>query len=258
MRVLIEFSYLGKCYNGYQVQPGKTTVQGELEHWLSEFFCSKINVVASGRTDSGVSAIRQIAHFDIDDEVLLDAVGGCISDKSMYSLAIRINYLLPTDIRIVRMSQIEDVVHTRYDAKSKTYCYNFYLSKVEIPYLSQVATWLKYSEIDIDNMRDALKILEGSHDFTSFCASNTDVEDKVRNITRTSITRNDLGFYTISITGNGFLYNMVRIIVGTLFEIGIGKRDASDMQKILDAKDRTLAGKTAPADGLVLKEVDLI
>ncbi|MBE5735679.1 MAG: tRNA pseudouridine(38-40) synthase TruA [Clostridiales bacterium] len=258
MRILMEFSYLGKEYSGYQIQPGKTTVQGELEHWLSEFFCSKINVIASGRTDSGVSAIRQIAHFDINEEILLNTLGGRITDKSMHSLAIRINYLLPTDIRIVRMSQIEGDVHTRYDAKSKTYCYNFYLSKIEIPYLSQVATWLKYSEIDIDNMRDALKILEGRHDFTSFCASNTDVEDKVRTITSTSIVRNDLGFYTISITGNGFLYNMVRIIVGTLIEIGIGKRNVSDMKLILDSRDRTLAGKTAPADGLVLKEVDLV
>ncbi len=257
MRLLIEFSYLGKNYSGYQVQPSGMTVQGELQHWLSEFFGCNIEVVASGRTDAGVSAIRQIAHFDIADDVITNVLGDKCDARSLQSVAIRVNYLLPEDIRILGISNVDDSFHARFIPKAKTYCYNFYLSKVEIPYLSQIALWLKHSTLDIDAMAAALKKLEGEQDFSSFCASNTDVIDKVRTIIGTSITRSELGFYTISITGTGFLYNMVRIIVGTIIDVGLGKKTISDIQAILAAKDRTKASKTAPACGLVLREVNI-
>ncbi len=253
MRLRVDFSYLGKGYCGYQKQVGKKTVQGELESVLSDFFGEKITFTASGRTDAGVSALRQVGHFDLTSNQAITLVGK--EHKSWQSLAIRINYILPEDIRILEIKPVSDDFHSRFTAKRKTYCYNFYCSKVDVPYLSQFCLWLKEKELDFGKMKSALKNIEGKHDFTAFCASNTEVEDKVREIYSADIVYNELGYYTISICGNGFLYNMVRIIVGTILDVGRGKIQVGDVKKIIDSKDRTSAGKTVSAVGLVLKDV---
>ena len=254
MRLRMEFSYNGKDYSGYQIQKGKCTVQGEIENTLAVFFDTKINLIASGRTDTGVSALKQVAHFDVSKEVLLTKIPK-ITDKELQGIAIRLNYMLTANIRILSLSNADDNFHARYNTKEKTYVYNFYLSPIEIPYLSQFCLWLQDRELNTDNMANALKVLEGSHDFSSFCASNTEVKDKVRTIYDASICFNNLGYYSITIRGDGFLYNMVRIIVGTILDVGRGKLTPNDINRILCAKDRRLAGKTVSSAGLVLQDV---
>jgi len=255
MRLKVKFSYLGKEYYGYQRQVGKRTIQGELEKALSSFFDQNISLVASGRTDAGVSAVLQIGHFDI----MSNNIEHEFDEKNKYwqSAVIRINYLLPDDIRLLELEPIEDSFHSRFIAKKKTYCYNFYCSKIEIPYLSQFCLWVKENSLDINSMKQALEIFIGEHDFSSFCASNTEVEDKVRQIYSANIIKNELGFYTIIITGNGFLYNMVRIIVGTILDVGRGKIGANKISEIIKGKDRKLAGKTVSSKGLVLMNIEV-
>ena len=253
MRLKVEFSYLGKNFFGYQIQDGKVTIQGEIEKVLNEFFGSKISFIASGRTDAGVSAIKQVGHFDIEDEVLLAKIKD-VSKKELDGLVIRLNYLFDSYIKFLNIVKANDDYHARFSAKRKTYFYNFYVSKNEIPYFSQFALWIK-NELDINAMNEAIKYFIGEHDFSAFCASNTEVVDKVRKIYEASIIYNEMGFFSVKITGNGFLYNMIRIIVGTLIEVGRGKIKPEDIKKIILAKNREKAGKTISAIGLVLGSV---
>ena len=255
MRIKVEYSYLGTKYSGSQKQECGNTIQDVLEATLSNFFGTKVDFVASGRTDAGVSAIKQIGHFDIDDVILQKFVGE-INERNLNSIVIRVNYILPEDIRLSIITVAPADYHARFATKVKTYAYNFYYSKTPIPYLDQFCLWVKRDKLDIKAMRQALDVVIGRHDFTSFCASNTDVVDKVRTIVNADIVASPLGYYSIILHGNGFLYNMVRIIAGTLIDVGRGKISVQDFQKILDAKDRTKAGKTAGAEGLVLVDVD--
>ncbi|MBQ4558062.1 MAG: tRNA pseudouridine(38-40) synthase TruA [Clostridia bacterium] len=254
MRLKVEFSYLGENYFGYQVQDGVRTVQGDIEKVLSDFFDTDISFVASGRTDTGVSAIRQVGHFDIKDDVLLAKIKND-SAKEFESLVIRINYLLDKDIRFLHVSKASEDYHARFNAKKKTYFYNLYSSKTEIPYFSQFALWVKYN-LDINKIRDAIKAFVGTHDFTAFCASGSEVQDKVRTIYEAELIENEMGYITLKFVGNGFLYNMIRIMVGTMIEVGRGKLTKDDITKIIENKDRTLAGKTVSAIGLVLGSVE--
>ena len=255
MRLKIEYSYLGKKYNGSQKQENNNTIQNKVEEALFNFFGVKIELIASGRTDAGVSAIKQVGHLDVD-EVLLSNIIGEVTEKNLASLVIRLNYLLPEDIRILKVNKVDDNYHARFNVKRKTYAYNFYVSKVEIPYLSQFCLWVKRDYINIDEMYQAIGYIIGTHDFTSFCASNTDVIDKVRTIYDAKIISSPLGYYSIVISGNGFLYNMIRIIVGTLLDVGYDKINSDMFKNILNMKDRTKAGKTVKADGLVLVDVN--
>lgn len=233
----IKISYDGKNYSGWQEQPGKVTVQGVMQDALAQIFHEKVKLYASGRTDAGVSALGQVAHFRVE-ELPRGFVG-------------YINTLLPEDIRVLNVAEVSEDFHVRFSSKKKTYIYKMYMSKVEVPVYERGA-WRIPTNIDIEKMKKEMRALKGKHDFSAFCASNTAVEDKVRQIYSISIKK--VGSEVVfSITGNGFLYNMVRIIVGTLVEIGLGKKD--DIQSILESCDRAKSGKTAPAKGLVLKEV---
>lgn len=254
MRLKIEYSYLGREYNGSQKQKNNNTIQNKIEDVLFNFFGVRLELVASGRTDAGVSAIKQIGHFDIDEVFLSNKIGEVV-EKNLASLVIRLNYLLPDDIRILRVSKVDSNYHARFNAKNKTYAYNFYVSKVEIPYLSQFCLWVKRDYINLDEMKKAIGYIIGTHDFTSFCASNTDVMDKVRTIYDAKIISSPLGYYSIVISGNGFLYNMLRIIVGTLLDVGYDKINSDTFKNILSMKDRNKAGKTVKSDGLVLVDV---
>ncbi len=238
MNVLLIISYLGKNYNGYQIQKNGSSIQEELEKALFSIIGKPVKTSASGRTDACVSAIKQAVSFELDE--------------LPKNLDKRLNLILPSDIRALSIKVVDDNFHARFNAKKKTYLYNFYCSDTNIPYLDQIA--LRVNEnIDIKKMQCEVKNLIGTFDFTSFCASGSSVEDKVRTIYNAKIIDNGM-FYSLEITGNGFLYNMVRIIMGTLIEIGYGK--IKSMKNVIDSKSRQMAGKTAPPDGLVLKDIE--
>lgn len=240
MRVVLKISYNGENFNGWQIQPNKRTVQQVLEEELEKIFNEKIRLYSSGRTDAKVSAIEQIAHFDCKECDIKQLLG-------------RLNINLPYDVK-VNEAYIKENFHSRFDAKEKTYFYNFYLSRYPNPYFDKFALHIGF-RFDLEKAKESLKYLVGTHDFTCFTATGGDVEDKTRTILSAEIIENPLGFYSLKITGTGFLYNMVRIIMGTIVEIGRGKIEPIDMKNIIDSKDRSKAGKTVIPVGLVLKQV---
>lgn len=240
MRYKIAISYDGSNYSGFQIQKDKDTIQKRLENALSIVFKDSIQVVVCGRTDAGVSAIECICHFDYGEINVGRTIG--------YT-----NNLLPEDIRINSIEVVNDDFHARYSAKKKTYEYFFYVGGI-IPVYEKFATNIGYN-INIENMKLACKYFEGEYDFSSFCASNTAVKDKVRIVYSSKITEVGDNLYKFEITGNGFLYNMVRIIMGTLVMVGREKLNVEDIEKIILSKDRALSGKTMPSKGLFLKKV---
>ena len=236
----MKISYAGKGYNGWQKQINKKTIQGVLEDVMERVLGDKIELVASGRTDTDVSAICQVAHFDLDRVIPRGLVG-------------HLNSVLPKEIRVLNVDLTKETFHARFDAKLKTYKYYFYVGKVNNPYYDRFAYHVKY-DLNYSTMQTAVKSLNGEHNFTSFCSVNTDVKNKVRTIKNATLTKNG-NLYEFTITGNGFLYNMVRIIVGTLVDIGRGKITMS-IPEIIKKEDRKFAGVTLPADGLVLYNVE--
>lgn len=242
MRYILKISYNGKNYSGFQIQKDKDTIQGNLERVLGTVCKEDIKVVASGRTDAGVSAICQVCHFDVNAPILTHKV---------LSYA---NVLLPKDIRILEIEKIDEDFHARYSAKRKTYEYYFYIG-MENAYYDDNAMYVA-RELNIEDMCKGAKFIVGEKDFSTFCASNTDIKDKVRTIYKCDIEKVNDNLYKLIICGNGFLYNMVRIIMGTLISIGLGKIKLDELPAIIEAKDRKYAGKTMPSKGLVLKNVE--
>ena len=235
----MKIAYDGSRYCGWQVQDNKITIQGVLENAIFSVTGERISLFASGRTDASVSAICQIAHFDCDS-LKSDFVG-------------HLNAVLPEDIRVLSVEKVGDDFNARYDAKRKTYRYYFYTGRVNNPYYDRFASHIKHP-LDLGTMQTALKWLNGEHNFKCFCASHSSVKDYVRKVYNATL-KCDNGLYTFEITGNGFLYNMVRIIVGTIVDIGRGKI-TDDMRMIIASQDRNRAGKTAEAKGLVLVSVE--
>lgn len=238
MKYLLKLSYLGKNYSGYQKQKNGNSIQAELECAMKKIIGRAVQTIASGRTDAGVSAICQVVSFELE--------------SLPKNLDKRLNLILPEDIRVLGIETAEDGFHARFSAKKKTYLYNFYISNVNIPFLDSFA--LRVNEnLDIEKIEKEIESLIGEHDFSAFCASGSSAESKVREIYSARILKNDL-FYSLEITGNGFLYNMVRIIMGTLIEIGYGK--LKNLKEVIDSKNRARAGKTVSGVGLVLKSVE--
>ncbi len=237
----IRFGYDGNNYSGWQRQKDRVTVQQTLEDCLFEILNKETSLTASGRTDAGVSALSQVATFYTDKE---------IDEKSFIG---RLNFLLPNSIKVYKVKKMEQDFHAIKSATSKTYLYNFYISNVAIPYLDRFAT--RFSEkADVNIIENNLKHFIGEHDFSSFCNTESTVKSKVREVYDFTLSKN-IGYYTLSITGNGFLYNMIRIIIGTLVDLSSNKISLT-IPQILSGKDRTLAGLTAPAKGLVLLKVN--
>lgn len=241
-RVALWVAYEGTHFSGYQIQPNGRTVQDEMEKALSRIHKGvKVRIHSSGRTDTSVHARGQVVHFDttltIPAERWPKALNAC----------------LPADIRIMEASIVADDFHSRYHAVKKEYRYRVLLHPDGDVFRRNVTHLVSY-ELSISKMKKAAEVLIGTYDFSSFCAANTSVVDKVRTLYEVSINydRDELVF---TLVGSGFLYNMVRIIVGTLLEIGAGKRDVEELANILAAKDRTIAGKTAPGSGLFLWKV---
>ncbi|MDP4086757.1 MAG: tRNA pseudouridine(38-40) synthase TruA [Bacillota bacterium] len=235
-------SYDGTGFSGFQIQPNKRTVQGVLEEVLGKIHKGKrIKVIGSGRTDAGVHAKGQVIHFDSSLSIPVSR------------WAIALNSLLPNDVSILSVVKIDQKFHARFDTAGKEYRYYLHLSNERNPFLRHFAFSCPYS-LNFAAIKEASEYLLGTHDFTSFCSAKSEVEDKVRTIKEIDfIIENDLIIFRF--VGNGFLYNMVRILVGTLLEVGTGNREPKDVIKILEGRDRRMAGKTAPAHGLYLWQV---
>ncbi len=241
MRYIMKISFDGSRYSGYQKQVNKDTIQSRLESAMKQVFREDIVVSASGRTDAGVSALSQVCHFDVSTDMETKKIVGYL------------NSILPSDIRVISIDKTDGDFNARKSAKRKTYMYLFYVGGT-IPVYDKFATNIGYN-LDIDSMMEACKYIEGTHDFSAFCASNTSVVDKVRTIYDIEISSVDDGLYKMQITGNGFLYNMVRIIMGTLISVGMGKLSPKDVINVIESRDRAKAGKTMPSKGLYLKKV---
>ncbi len=247
--VRLTISYDGTNYCGWQRQKGefrgvkKRTIQGTIEETLEKLLREKIKLTGSGRTDSGVHAFGQVANFKTKSILSLKEIGRGL------------NALLPKDIRIKRVISVPERFNSRYDVLSKIY--HYVISRHDSPFLLNYAYFCPY-KLDLSAMRKASGFLIGKHNFFSFRAAGSKIKNSVRSIEKLSIrkkktTCSDL--IIIKIQASGFLYKMVRNIVGTLLEVGKGKISPGEIKKILYKKDRKFAGPTAPAKGLYLKEV---
>ena len=257
--VKLTISYDGTNYCGWQKQKGefrgvkKGTIQGTIEETLRKLLQEEIKLIGSGRTDSGVHAFGQIANFKTK------------SNLSSKEMGRGLNALLPQDIRIKRVITVPERFNSRYDVLSKTY--HYVISQQNSPFLHNYSYFCP-CKLELSAMRKASKFLIGKHNFSSFQAAGSKIKNSVRSVKKLSINppssilpRMGGGsmwgckLITIKIQTSGFLYKMVRNIVGTLLEVGKGKIASQDVKKILDKKDRKFAGPTAPAKGLYLKKV---
>lgn len=240
-RVKCIISYDGSGFFGYQVQISERTVQAELEKVLGVMHKRAVRVTASGRTDAGVHAYGQVIHFDTTLKLPADAWVRAM------------NTMLPDDIAVLSAEYVDEQFHARFGAKKKKYRYIIDMNKIHNP-LRRNYVWHYPYPLDVEAMQKAVTYVLGEHDFTSFSSARSDVKDKVRTIyaINCSLDGNEL---KLDFEGNGFLYNMVRILTGTLVEVGSGKLKPEAMQDILLSKDRAAAGKTAPPQGLYLCDV---
>ena len=237
-RIMLTIAYDGTAYKGWQIQPGEQTIEGVLNTEISRFLNEDIRVIGASRTDTGVHARGAVAVFDTQSSIP--------GDKFSFAL----NKGLPEDIRIIRSEQVRDDFHPRKVPCRKTYEYRIYNDTFPMP-TRRLYTYHVYGKLDEHLMDRAGKYLIGEHDFTSFSSTGGQTLTTVRTIYDISVWREDREVI-ISVTGNGFLYNMVRIIAGTLIEAGQGKMAPEEMIRILGERDRSLAGQTAPACGLCL------
>ena len=237
-------AYDGTNFNGFQSQPNGRTVQEEVEKTLRKMNNGKtITIFGSGRTDAGVHALGQVIHFDYPQARELERMRYALDTQT------------PEDIAVKSVEIVPDEFHARYHVIEKTYQFRVDIGKPRSPFKRFYASYFPY-EVDIKKIQRALTDLVGTHDFTSFCASGTEIEDKVRTIHEARLEVNEAGDELVfTFRGNGFLYKMIRILVGTLLKMGNGRMDETRIPEIIAAKDRNLAGPTAHPEGLYLVEV---
>jgi tRNA pseudouridine38-40 synthase len=240
-KIKLVIAYDGTDFYGFQRQPDLRTVQGTLEETLSKLTGEAIEVYGAGRTDAGVHALGQVVHFTTKS--------GIPVEKYPYIL----RRLLPRDLLVISSEEVDLDFHARKSAHWKTYRYQIETSPIPNIFERRYCTHLPFP-LSIEKMRKAAEHLLGTHDFTSFCSAKTVIEDRVRTIYSLEVKEKGSQVH-IEVTGNGFLYNMVRIIAGTLYEIGRGERAVDEIPQILQAKDRTRAGITLPPEGLILVKV---
>ena len=242
-RLKATISYDGTSFSGYQVQPGERTVQLEIEKVLTTMHKGEhVRITASGRTDSKVHATGQVIHFDtplsIPPEKMIKAL----------------NVQLPRDIRVLAVGEVASDFHARFSVSGKRYRYIWDCGVIQSPFRRHYTVETAGIKPDVEKMKEAAQFILGEHDFTCFCAANTSVVDKVRTVHALDFEWHGDELH-MTIEGNGFLYNMVRIIAGTLWEVGTNKRTVENMEEVIASKSRDLAGKTAPAHGLYLEKV---
>lgn len=243
-RVMLVVAYDGTNYCGWQIQANGITVQEELNRCLLKLLKEPIQTVGASRTDAGVHALGNVAVFDTTARMP--------AEKISYAL----NTYLPEDIRIQYSAEVAADFHPRYCESEKTYEYRILNRRFPLP-TQRLYTYFYHYNLDVEKMREGASFLVGRHDFASFCGANAQVKSTVREVTGIDIEKKD-DVITIQVRGRGFLYNMVRIIAGTLIEIGNEQYPPEKMGEILRACDRQQAGPTAPACGLTLKEIKFL
>ncbi len=247
MKILLTVKYLGTAFCGWQYQPNVRTVQGTLTEAAEKLFGVRCNITGCSRTDSGVHANGFAATVELPDDankIPLDRIPTAFSK------------ILPCDLSVISAKEADDAFHPRYDVKYKEYIYKIYVSNVYDPFLYG-RVWhydRRLCDDAAERMNECANVLVGKHDFASFMASGSKIEDTVRDVKYCDVTR-DGDMITIRIAADGFLYNMVRIITGTLILAGAGKLDKAGFEIIIGAKDRSAAGLTAPPEGLYLNKV---
>lgn len=240
-RVLLKISYLGTNYHGWQVQPNGVTVQETLQSKLEQIYKTKLSLTGCSRTDAGVHANEFYCHFDqpfnIKEEGIIKGL----------------NSVLPKDIAVLSAERVDDDFHSRYSAKGKNYIYRILNAPQHDPFRNN-RVWHIERKLNVDLINEFCKKICGTHDFYGFSSSGRTVTDTVRTVTECFAERKN-DEIILSISADGFLYNMVRIIVGTAVDISDGKIDVSQIDKVFETKERSLAGITAPPDGLYLNKV---
>ena len=240
-KYLITVQYLGTNYCGFQKQDNGLAIQEVIENALEKALAEKVEIFASGRTDAGVHAIAQTAHFETNATIPAEKI------------PFAVNKFLPEDVKIIACKQVKSNFHARFDVKKKTYQYNCYVSNVTLPILEQTSYQLMHMP-NIDKMNKLAKELEGTHNYKAFMSAGGQAKTFVRTIYSIKI-KHSKNQITFEVTGNGFLYNMVRIIVGSLLEVGFGKKQVDDIVLAMQNQDRTKTGFLVPAKGLFLKSV---
>ena len=247
MKIMIITAYDGTNYCGSQIQPDKPTIEGKLNEALSELTKAEVKVTGASRTDAGVHSYGNVYTFDTFSHIPVE------------KFPLALNTIVPPDIRVMSAKEVRDDFHPRHGVIDKTYEYHLDDGFIEIP-TKRLYSYHVRHRLDIDKMNEAAKYLIGEHDFTSFCSAKTEKESKVRTIFDLNVKTAGEQIYDnrdviITVRGNGFLYNMVRIIAGTLMNIGTGKTDPNEIIAILEKKDRAAAGPTLPPNGLFLMEI---
>ncbi len=237
-RIRLVVAYDGTNYHGWQIQKNGMTIESELNRCLTELLGEPIEVIGASRTDAGVHAMGNVAVFDTSHQMP--------GKKIAYAL----NQRLPEDIRIQKSEEVPADWHPRHVKSRKTYEYRIYRGEFPMP-VKRLYSHFIYADLDVGKMQEATAYLEGEHDFRSFCQTGAQVESTVRTIHSLQVEEQGADL-VVRVCGDGFLYNMVRIIVGTLLEAGQGRRLPESMTDILEARERSAAGPTAPANGLML------
>ena len=247
---LLKIAYDGSCFSGWQRQPDKRTVQGTLEETLSIFTGTEVKLNGTSRTDAGVHALMQCASFKGDFAIPAEGLMTAVNN----SLSGGMNRKNPVgDAVILSIEEVPMDFHARFDCKSKTYRYVINNGAKDI-FRRNYCYWVP-KPLDTESMRKGAAFLTGTHDFAAFQSSGGNERETTVRTIRDITVEKDGEDIIIEVTGDGFLYNMVRIIVGTLTEMGLGKKDPDEMKEILSSLDRSRAGHTAPAEGLYLKEI---
>ena len=240
-RLLITIRYDGTDYHGWQVQPNGVTVQEWMQDAVEKVFGARLDVTGCSRTDSGVHANMFCFHMDTELDIPCEKV------------PLALNTALPDDIAVLSCKEVDGDFHARYCAKGKRYVYRLYDSHLRDPFINRYSVQYK-GKLNVEAMNEAAQSFVGKHDFSAFCASGSEVEDRVRTVYEMRVERigNEV---VVTVSADGFLYNMVRIMVGTLLEVSEGKLSAEDIKVALDTGKRELAGRTAAAKGLCLDRV---
>lgn len=242
MRVRLIVAYDGTNYHGWQIQKNAITVEEILQQALCDLLQEPIELVGASRTDAGVHARGNVAVFDTHTRIPAEKI------------AIAVNQRLPEDIRVMQSEEVEEQFHPRYAESEKTYEYHISNVPIQLP-TRRLYSYFVYLPLDVEKMQEAAKLFVGEHDFAGFCSAKSQVQTTVRTIYDCQVEKEG-DEICIRVRGNGFLYNMVRIIAGTLVEVGLGRRERSTVSRAIEKADRSLAGPTAPPEGLTLIKIE--